>query len=112
MAFEKNSSSVDNAVAYQMMGQDQVYIRNLTPDNAIQLLKRLDHLKQVTMLTVEKEKFQPAEMSELKQKLLQIMHLVFAVQSGQGKFGWKQVGAIMFLMKITNYHYYMKLSNL
>lgn len=66
MAFEKNASSVDNAVPYQMMGQDQVYIRNLTPDNAIQLLKRLDHLKQVSMLTVEKEKFQPMEMSSQK----------------------------------------------
>ncbi len=68
MAFEKNAWSVDNAVAYQMMGQDQTFIRNLTPDNAAQLVKRLYHLKQATLLTVEKEKFQPIEMSSDNKK--------------------------------------------
>ncbi len=66
ISFEKNGFSVDNVVPYQLLGQDQTYIRNLTPDNASQLVKRLLHLKQVTMLTVEKEKFQPVETSSDK----------------------------------------------
>ncbi len=68
MAFEKNSFSVDNAVSYQLMGQDQTYIRNLTPDNASQLVRRLDHLKQVTLLTINKEKFQPIQMADNKKE--------------------------------------------
>ena len=66
MSFEKNNFVVENAVPYQLLGQDQTFIRNLTPDNAMQLVKRLDHLKQVTLLTIDKEKFQPIQMADTK----------------------------------------------
>ena len=56
ISFKTNGSTIDSVVPYQMMGADQSLIRNLTTDSATQLLKRLDHLKQISMLTVEKEK--------------------------------------------------------
>ena len=56
MSFEKSLSSIDCVVPYQILGSDQVLIRNFTTDSAQQLLKRIDHLKQYTMLSLPKEK--------------------------------------------------------
>lgn len=55
VGFEKVSFSVENIVPYQMLGQDQSFIRNLTTENAMQLLRRVDHLKQYSMNSQEKK---------------------------------------------------------
>lgn len=54
--FEKLASTIDNVVPYLMLGGDQSLIQNLTTENAAQLLRRFDHLKQISMFTVQKEK--------------------------------------------------------
>lgn len=55
IGFEKVSFFVENVVPYQMLGQDQAFISNMTTENANQLLKRLDHLKQFSMVPIKKE---------------------------------------------------------
>lgn len=56
LGFEKCFFSIDSVIPYQMLGQDQALIRNLTTENATQLLKRVDHLKQFNMISVERNK--------------------------------------------------------
>jgi len=56
LGFEKCFFSIDWVIPYQMLGQDQALIRNLTTENASQLLKRTDHLKQFNMIPVERNK--------------------------------------------------------
>jgi hypothetical protein len=68
ICFEKFSSTIDSVIPYQMLGQDQTYIRNLTIDSASQLLKRVDHLKQYTMLTPEQNKPQIIQASSEKKE--------------------------------------------
>lgn len=53
--FEKNASSIDFVVPYQMLGQDQALINNLTVDSASELLKKIDKLKQLSMVIQEKK---------------------------------------------------------
>lgn len=55
IGFEKFAFSVNSVIPYQMLGSDQSYIRSLTVENASQFLKRIDHLKQFTMIKNEKE---------------------------------------------------------
>lgn len=84
ISFEKNAFSVDSVVPYQLMGQDQAFIRNLTLENATQLLKRVDHLKQYSMVVVEKDK-SPIEQNSTdkkeqpKQKKISMRLIVMAV---------------------------------
>lgn len=54
-AFEKNASSINFVVPYQVLGQDQALINNLTVDSASELLKKVDRLKQFSMVTQEKK---------------------------------------------------------
>jgi hypothetical protein len=54
--FEKCLFIVDSVVPYQVMGADQAFIQNMTPDNIIQLLRKSVHLKQLSMLVTEKER--------------------------------------------------------
>jgi len=55
-SFEKYSFILDAVIPYQLLGSDQALIQNFTQDNATQLLRRIDRLKQFSMLTVQKEK--------------------------------------------------------
>jgi len=66
MSFEKNSFFVDQVIPYQLLGSDQTLIQNFTHENAAQLLKRVDHLKQFTMLTLQKEKPQMTQNTDDK----------------------------------------------
>lgn len=68
ICFEKFSFLIDSAIPYQMVGQDQVYLRNLTTDNANQILKRVDHLKQYTLLKPEQSKPQIIQNTEEKKE--------------------------------------------
>lgn len=58
ISFEKCSFSIENVIPYQLLGNDQALIQNLTAENASQLLKKIGNLKQYTLLNVEKEKTQ------------------------------------------------------
>ncbi len=66
MSFEKNSFVIDQVIPYQLLGSDQALIQNFTQENAAQLLRRVDHLKQFTMLTVPKEKPQVTQNADDK----------------------------------------------
>lgn len=66
VSFEKSASTVDCVVPYQLIGSDQSYIRNLTTDSAMQLVKRLDHFKQFTLLSIEKPKNEVSQNTEIK----------------------------------------------
>lgn len=66
MSFEKNSFIVDQVIPYQLLGTDQALIQNFNQENAVQLLRRIDHLKQFTMLTIQKEKPQVTQNSNDK----------------------------------------------
>lgn len=54
--FEKAGSNVTGVVPYQMLGQDQELIKNLTIDSAIELVKKIDRLKNLSMIVATKEK--------------------------------------------------------
>ena len=56
IAFEKIASTIENAIPYQMLGADQALMREFTKENAAQLLRKLDRLKQFSLVTTEKEK--------------------------------------------------------
>lgn len=58
ISFEKSAFSIDSVIPYQLLASDQALLQNLTAENASQLLRRIDHLKQFTLLTLEKEKVQ------------------------------------------------------
>lgn len=66
VSFEKYAFIVEHVIPYQLLGSDQALIQNLTQDNALQLLKRVDHLKQFTMLTIQKEKIPTVQEQEDK----------------------------------------------
>lgn len=57
-SFETFLFSVDTVIPYQMLGTDQTLIQNLIPDNVILFFKHLDKLRQLTLLTSQKEKLQ------------------------------------------------------
>ncbi len=90
VSFEKNSFIVDQVIPYQMLGSDQALIQNLTQDNALQLIKHADRLKQFTMLNIQKEKIQisqnPDEKKQIKPKQsktrLYLMIAVFVILFG------------------------------
>lgn len=56
VAFEKVSSTIENIVPYQMLGADQALMKEFTQENATQLVRRLDRLKQFSLAVVVKEK--------------------------------------------------------
>ncbi len=56
MGFENNKFTVTSIVPYQLLGNDQALIQNLTIENAAQLLKRLDRLKQFSLVAEQKDK--------------------------------------------------------
>lgn len=66
VGFEKSAFSVDMVIPYQLLASDQVLIQNLTAENASQLLKRIDHLKQFTLLTQERERVQSSPNPNVK----------------------------------------------
>lgn len=67
ISFEKCAFVVEHVIPYQLLGSDQSLIQNLTQDNALQILKHIDHLKQFTMLNLQKEKTQAIQEQENKQ---------------------------------------------
>lgn len=99
-SFEKNQFIIENILPYQLLGADQVLIKNLTADNASQFIKRSYHLKQYTLTTVEKEKTatvsqQPTTSAEKPKKTnirLFAMIGIFAVLFGV-------LGYMLFTMK-------------
>lgn len=52
ISFEKCSFAIDHVIPYQLLGNEQPLIQNLTLENASQFLHHIDRLKQFTMLTV------------------------------------------------------------
>lgn len=57
--FEKVSFSIECVVPFQLLGSDQMLMQNLTPENASQLLHKLDRYKQYNMVFQEKDKEKP-----------------------------------------------------
>lgn len=56
LGFEKVSFSLEDVIPFQMLGQDQGLIKNLTLENANQLLKKIDRFKQYSMALIVKDK--------------------------------------------------------
>ena len=68
ISFEKCGFIVDQVIPYHLLGADQPLIQNLTQDNAAQLLRKIDHLKQFTMLRVQKDKQQVVQNQDGKKE--------------------------------------------
>ncbi len=49
-AFSKFGSAVENVILYSSLGNDAQLINNLTPENANLLIKKMDKLKQLSLL--------------------------------------------------------------
>lgn len=57
-SFEKVGSTIDLILPYQLLGTDQTLIQNLIPENALQFLRHIDKLKNLSLKTIEREKTQ------------------------------------------------------
>lgn len=55
-SFEQNGFNIDSIIPYQLLGNDQQLIQNLTTENAMQFLKHIGNYKQISMLPIEKDK--------------------------------------------------------
>lgn len=67
MSFEKAGLSIDMVIPYQLLGNDQQLIQNLTLDNASQFLRKVGNYRQISMLAFEKDKVVPQQTSAKKE---------------------------------------------
>ncbi len=68
VSFEKAGFNFEMIIPYNMLGNDKELIQNLTVDNAMQFLRKTGNYKQISMLTLEKDRPPSSQQTSAKKE--------------------------------------------